>query len=65
MAANALAIECEEEGYRVGGGGKMRLSELNKKLLSIKGRACLDLGLELLTLYNDSQKEPHIYLRGM
>lgn len=65
MAANALAIECEEEGYRVGGGGKMRLSELNKKLLSIKGRACLDLGLELLALYNDSQKEPHIYLRGM
>lgn len=65
MATDALAIECEEEGCRVGGGGRTRLLELNKKLLSIKGMACLDLGVELLSLCNDSQKELHNYLRGM
>lgn len=54
---------CEEEGCRVGGGGRMRLLELTKKLLSIKGMACLDLGVELLSLCNDAQKEPHICLR--
>lgn len=41
----------------------MRLLELTKKLLSIKGMACLDLGVELLSLCNDAQKEPHICLR--
>lgn len=41
----------------------MKLLELNKKLLSVKGMACLDLGVELLSLCNDSQKDPHIYLR--
>lgn len=63
VAAKALAIECEEEGCRVGDGGRMKLLELNKKLLSVKGVACLDLGVELLSLCNDSQKQPHIYLR--
>lgn len=40
----------------------MRLLELNKKLLSINGMAYLDLGVELLSLCNDAQEEPHICL---